>query len=111
MSLHAVDTEKRQFNRIAFDTPVTIRNSDYTWQSTLIDVSINGASIIKPKNWNKSKNTRFELSIQLDDAEISMQVKLIHYKVERIGFQCISIDNDSTANLKYLLESNQDNQD
>ena len=106
MSLHALDTEKRQFRRIAFDAPVTIQNSDNIWESTLIDVSLNGVAIVKPKNWDKAKNTHFKLSFHTGNNEIVMEVKLVHYKVERIGFQCINMDTDSASKLKRLVVSN-----
>lgn len=111
MSLHTLDTEKRQFSRIAFDAPVTIRSGDNIWKSKLIDVSLKGALIAKPKNWDKSENTNFELSFQLGDSEIVMEVKLVHYKVERIGFQCVHIDIDSASNLRRLVELNIGNED
>ena len=107
MRLHELNTEKRQFNRITCDIPVTIRNnSDNIWNSTLIDISLNGASIVKPKNWDKAENTNFKLSFHMGDSEIVMEVKLIHYKVERIGFQCVNIDSESASNLRRLVELN-----
>lgn len=113
MSLHALNTEKRQFSRIAFDAPVTIRAGDKIWKSKLMDISLKGALILTPENWEKKVNTNFELSIQLDesDHEIDMEVKLVHSGEDRIGFQCVHIDLDSISNLKRLVELNLGNED
>lgn len=60
MSIKAVYTDKRQFNRIAFDAPVTIHSEDGDWGSCLIDISLKGVLIRKPENWNHSDNDEFD---------------------------------------------------
>ena len=43
--------DKRQFTRITFDSPVYLSTESATWQSELVDISLNGVLIDKPTNW------------------------------------------------------------
>ncbi len=108
MNLQAVNTEKRQFNRIAFDAPVTLHDDGNEWKSKLVDISLKGALILRPDNWKQNNIDDFKLSIQLDnsDSEINMEVKLAHTEKEQIGFLCKHIDLDSVTILRRLVELN-----
>jgi PilZ domain-containing protein len=108
MNLQASNSDKRQFSRIAFDAPVILHNENKQWKSKLLDVSLKGALILKPDNWDQDNNGNFELSIQLDnsDIEIDMEVKLAHAEEEHLGFHCKHIDLDSVTSLKRLVELN-----
>ncbi len=108
MNLHAISSEKRQFSRIAFDAPVILKSKNEQWESKLLDVSLKGALILKPDNWNENNNDDFKLSIQLNnsDIEIDMEVKLVHTEGEHLGFYCEHIDIDSVTSLRRLVELN-----
>jgi PilZ domain-containing protein len=108
MNLHAINSEKRQFSRIAFDAPVTFQKENKTWNSKLLDISLKGVLVMKPDNWDQNNDGNFELSIQLDnsDIEIDMEVKLAHTEENHIGFHCEHIDIDSITSLKRLVELN-----
>jgi len=108
MNLQAINTEKRQFSRIAFDAPVTLHDDGNKWESKLLDISLKGVLILRPDNWNQNDNDNFKLSIQLDssDSNIDMDVKLTHTEDERLGFYCVHIDLDSITTLKRLVELN-----
>lgn len=113
MSLQTLNAEKRQFSRIAFDAPVILQSGNKIWRSKLLDISLKGALIITPDNWENTDDTDFSLSIQLDeyDYEIEMKVKLAHLEKKQIGFQCVHIDLDSVSNLKRLVELNLGDED
>ncbi|MCZ6803016.1 MAG: PilZ domain-containing protein [Proteobacteria bacterium] len=108
MNLQAVNPEKRQFSRIAFDAPIILHNDGNEWRSKLLDISLKGVLVLRPDNWKQNENECFKLSIQLDnsDAEIDMDVKLTHTEDERPGFHCGHIDLDSATTLKGLVELN-----
>lgn len=108
MSLQAVTTEKRQFNRIAFDAPVTLHDDKNQWGSKLIDISLKGALITKPDNWNQENNNSLNLTIQLDenDLVIDMEVSLAHSDDKQLGFKCENIGLDSITTLRRLVELN-----
>ena len=113
MSLQTLNAEKRQFSRIAFDAPVILQSGNKIWRSKLLDISLKGALIITPDNWENTDDTDFNLSIQLDecDYEIEMKVKLAHSEKKQIGFHCVHIDLDSVSNLKRLVELNLGDED
>ncbi len=108
MNLHAINTEKRQFSRIAFDAPVTIDNGEKQWESKVLDVSLKGVLVLRPDDWDQNTEGNFKLSIQLEnsDVEIEMEVKLSHTEEEHIGFHCENIDLDSVTSLRRLVELN-----
>lgn len=108
MNFHAINTEKRQFSRIAFDAPVILQSGNMIWKSKLLDVSLKGALVLRPDSWTQDNNGNFSLSIQLDnsDVEIDMDVILAHTEEEHLGFHCEHIDLDSVTSLRRLVELN-----
>jgi PilZ domain-containing protein len=108
MNLQATKLEKRMFSRIDFDAPVTINNGNKQWQSKLLDISLKGALVLRPDNWDEENKTDFKLEIRLDnsDIEIDMDVKLAHSEKDHLGFHCEHIDLDSITALKRLVELN-----
>lgn len=108
MSLHAIDSEKRQFSRIDFDASVTLDNSNQQWSSKLLDVSLKGALVLMPDNWAQDNDGDFKLSIKLDnsDIKIDMDVTLAHTEKDHLGFHCEHIDLDSITSLRRLIELN-----
>lgn len=108
MGIQAIYTDKRQFNRVTFDAPVTIHGDDGDWGSNLIDISLKGVLVTRPENWNHSDNDEFDISIELEDHDsiINMNIKQVHIENETLGFQCVSIDLESVTILKRLVELN-----
>ena len=100
--------EKRSHRRIAFDAPVVISNSERQWLSTLLDISIKGALVIKPKGWKSDVGETWQLNIQLSgsDIHIKMEASAMHIEDGHIGFHCDHIDLDSITNLRHLVELN-----
>lgn len=100
--------EKRIHNRIAFDAPVVISIADRQWQSNLLDISLKGALVNIPDDWDNKPDSHCQLDIQLSgsDIHIQMQVSVKHIENNHIGFQCEQIDLDSISNLRRLVELN-----
>lgn len=108
MSNQSNNTEQRQFNRIAFDAPVSIKNEDTEHKSSLIDISLKGVLLKKPNSWYHNNQDEFNITVKLDDheSEINMHVMQAHEEPEQLGFKCIDIDIDSMTVLKRLVELN-----
>lgn len=108
MSLTVAQEEKRQFSRFAFDSIVILEKEQQQWESSLQDISLKGALVSKPENWDDDKDGEFKLSIHIDnsDHEINMDVHLAHTEKDQIGFHCEKIDLDSVTNLRRLVELN-----
>lgn len=113
MNLHANNSEKRQFSRITFDAPIILQKENQQWKSKLLDISLKGALVLRPDNWDKNNEGDFKLSIKLDnsDIEIDMDVKLAHTENDHLGFHCEHIDLDSVTALRRLVELNLGNEE
>lgn len=100
--------ERRVHSRIAFDAPVVLANTDQQWKSRLLDISLKGALIRKPRNWQSEIGATWDLDICLSDnnTHILMQASVMHIDESHIGFHCDHIDLDSVTNLRHLVELN-----
>lgn len=100
--------DKRQFTRITFDNPVYLSTESVTWQSELVDISLNGVLIVKPANWSGAVGDLFKLTLDLNesDIEIRMEVEVAHMENNNVGFHCKHIDLDSITHLRRLVELN-----
>lgn len=97
--------EKRKFSRIHFDAPVTISHEQQQWQAKLVDISLKGMLTERPANWPQAA-IDYHVTVQLPGHEINMEVETAHSEADAIGFRCVSIDLDSIANLKRMVELN-----
>lgn len=101
--------ENRSHQRILFDAPIELRGADETsWLSTAIDVSLKGALVKAPANWNGKLGDEYRLRLQLADGEltIEMEAAIAHIENAHIGFHCKHIDLDSITHLRRLVELN-----
>lgn len=108
----ATSHNKRHFSRILFNAPVHMTADGEQWQSKLVDISLKGALVKKPDNWNGDSDTAFDLNVEIDNQEllIHMQATIAHEGQELIGFNCVNIDLDSASCLKRLVELNLSNE-
>ena len=100
--------DKRQFTRITFDSPVYLSKAESTWQTELVDISLNGVLIDRPADWNGSVGELYKLTLDLNesDIEIRMEVEVAHMENNHIGFHCKHIDLYSITHLRRLVELN-----
>jgi hypothetical protein len=107
------NNEQRQFTRIPFENTVRVRNRDKTWETRLLDISLNGALIEQPRAWQANIGDVFELEIDLQHSgvEIRMEVTIAHMENGHVGCQCQHIDLDSITHLRRLVELNVGNTD
>ena len=100
--------DKRQFTRITFDSPVLLVNDKGTWESELVDISLNGVLIDRPSDWSAAVGDQFKLTLDLNhsDIYIRMDVEVAHMENKHVGFHCKHIDLDSITHLRRLVELN-----
>jgi pSer/pThr/pTyr-binding forkhead associated (FHA) protein len=97
----------RHFSRIPFDTAVTLHGPAQTWRSRLIDLSLQGALIERPAEWQGRQGDAFTLDMTLDDGTIiRMEVTVAHAESATIGFHCDNIGLESISHLRRLIELN-----
>lgn len=107
MGIQGPDADRRHFSRIPFDAAVRVTGVSGTWDSLLIDLSLNGALIARPSDWRAERGERCTLSMSLGgDIDIRMEAVVAHTDTQRVGLQCSHIDLDSIAHLRRLLELN-----
>jgi hypothetical protein len=99
--------ERRQFSRVLFDAWAELRQGEKSWQTTVVDLSLNGLLVSEPMDWMVDKTQPLIAAIRLDPgATIQMTVLWRHNKNGQIGFECKHIDIDSISNLRRLVELN-----
>ncbi|GMR08858.1 MAG: PilZ domain-containing protein [Gammaproteobacteria bacterium] len=100
--------DKRHFTRILFDAPVTVSNDEHRWVTFIIDLSLKGALLIVPEQWQGKVGDHMTLDIVLnsDGTEIQMQTSVAHVEGKHFGLKCDYIDIDSITHLRRLIELN-----
>lgn len=99
----------RQTHRVNFDSFVEFTTSDCRYICELVDISIQGALISACSGATPDAGTECQLIISLDDDKINRIIMngVVARKFEnQIGIQCESIDSDSMAHLRKLVEYN-----
>ncbi len=100
---------RRRFKRVLFDADTRIEGDAVDTPAKLIDISLNGALLQRPKHWSTSIGENLSISIKLgqdEDIFIHMQAKVAHIEEDKIGLHCEHIDMDSITNLRRLIELN-----
>ncbi len=100
--------ERRRFFRAGYLKPAQLQQGDQIWKTTLLDLSLQGALLKRPENWNAQAHGLFMLTFTLDDSDIqiSMEVEPTHLDDNRLGVYCHHIDIDSVSHLRRLIELN-----
>jgi hypothetical protein len=101
-------SERRRFQRIAFDATTELSQGEQRWPARLHDLSLKGLLLHRPDNWQLADPQQpFNACIRLaDDALLEMQVDLAREQGELLGFVCRHIDIESISHLRRLVELN-----
>jgi len=100
---------RRKFQRVLFDATTKIKSASGDISAHLIDISLNGVLIQRPKEWNGDIEDKLTVSVQLgndDKARILMDTTVAHMENGELGLHCVSIDMDSITYLRRLVELN-----
>ena len=105
--------QMRHFTRVPFDCEARLFSSLHSWPTHLIDISLKGALISKPDDWQGQRGDKFRLEIFLagKDIEIKMEVHVSHVEDDCVGFGCEHLDIDSASHLHRLMELNLGDED
>lgn len=100
-------SDRRRFQRFAFDAETELVQGPRRWPVELHDLSLKGLLVHRPADWDADPVQPFEARVRLaDDAEVRMEVEMTHGEGELIGLVCRHIDVDSISHLRRLVELN-----
>ncbi len=100
-------TERRNFWRAVFHSPVRLTTHDGEAFAQLLDISLKGALLETADVWHGKTGDECRLSLELaPNAIITMWTKVTHVEGSHIGLRCESIDLDSITHLRRLVELN-----
>lgn len=104
--------ERRQFSRVIYQVPATIRQGDHTWSSKVLDLSLKGALLSAPIDWTNGNKEDYAVTFALPESDITldMDLMLIQENGEYLRFRIDHIDIDSASHLKRLVELNVGNE-
>lgn len=101
------DANRRRFQRIDFDASTELVQGDRRWAVRLHDLSLKGLLVRRPESWDAQPGLPLSARIRLaDDAQVAMDVLLVHDNDGLLGFACQHIDLDSMSHLRRLVELN-----
>jgi hypothetical protein len=100
-------TERRNFWRAVFRSPVRLTTHHGEMSAQLQDISLKGALLETSEKWNGKPGEECQISLKLaPDATIGMWAEVMHVEGRQIGLRCKSIDLDSITHLRRLVELN-----
>ena len=104
--------EKRKFSRITFAGKCSINEeisgSMKTWQTTLLDISLKGALILRPDRWDHKENSSVQLQLALDGSDIVLECAglICHQEENKLGIKFLALSLESISHLKRLIQLN-----
>lgn len=100
--------EKRRFNRVIFTAPALLKQGGVQWQTNTFDVSLKGALIAYPDDFQADLEQDFELVIEMLGAKqhIVMHGHIVHNANHCLGFKVHNMDLDSMTELRRIVELN-----
>ena len=103
-----IDTERRQFSRVAFETPAELITTQQHLHAHVLDLSLKGALLRLPAGLKPDSGLPCLLKVQLGEVDtyIAMAGEVVHVEGDRAGVVCRSIDLESITHLRRLIEMN-----
>lgn len=100
-------SSQRQFSRIPFEVGVTLQDGQRRWDSSLLDISLHGALVLAPADFEAGADQQYQLAVHLEGgSDICMDVEVAHREGDHLGLRCAHIDVDSITHLRRLVELN-----
>jgi hypothetical protein len=99
---------RRQFTRILFLIKATLTVDEQAYPVSIHDISLSGALVTSPVTelLLLNKNAILSFSLGHGNAEVSMNVDIVHQEFDETGLKCKTIDIDSITHLRRLVELN-----
>ncbi len=100
--------ERRRFHRIATDKPVELSIGERSYAGTVLDISLRGLLVQISDDAGPQRGEQANAHIKLNDERccINLTGEIAHIEGQHIGIHCISMDLDSAAQLRRMVELN-----
>lgn len=105
--------DQRHFHRILFTAEGDLRQGRNVWPTTLLDLSLRGALVTKPLDFDGDTERLFILRFSLEglEAPIVMEGVIAHEESATLGLAAVHTDIDSATALRRIIELNLGNPD
>lgn len=98
---------ERRYTRVSFDAETHLKQFGRDFLVDLVDISLKGALLKQPEDWQVNPGKPMVLSIKLtEEHQIHIKCHLVHVSPDTVGCEFDQIDIDSLGELKRLLELN-----
>lgn len=100
-------SDRRQFWRAVFRSPVQLVDAAGVWPAELVDISLKGALVKMSPHWRGEADANCQIKLKLSDvAVIIMHAVVAHVEGRRVGLRCTTMDVDSVTHLRQLVALN-----
>ncbi len=105
--------DRRRFSRVSLERPAIFTVGGATCMAEVVDLSLKGALLVLPPAFRAERGSRCGLELRLDgaDAVIRLEGEVVHRAGPRAGVRCNSIDLESVAHLRRMVELNLGDED
>ena len=102
--------DRRRFERVLFETPAKLIDINGEWPTKVIDLSLKGALVESPVQFECSLGDTCILEIALGTTiVISMGCSIVYQRNNNMGLSCNNVDLESISHLKRIVSLNSNN--
>ena len=99
--------QQRHFTRVALDVPATLGNSWQSWETHLVDLSLNGVLVAHPAGWSGKKGDCFTLTLHMHNkSDLVLRVVVRQVHEDRIGMAFTDMDAYGREEIRWLVKLN-----
>lgn len=105
-------SERRRFSRVTFSGDCSLSEEVAgvieTSQTTLVDISLNGALVCRPEAWHDEPGAMVNLNLTLSGSTITLEINgmICHQEEDLLGVKFLTLSLDSISHLKRLIQLN-----
>ena len=105
-------SERRKFSRVIFSGDCSlseeIAGEIEISETELVDISLNGALVHRPKDWHDEPGTMINLNLTLAGSDIIIEINgiICHREEKLLGIKFLTLSLESISHLKRLIQLN-----
>ena len=99
--------QQRHFTRVALDVPATLDGNGQSWETHLVDLSLNGVLIAHPLGWSGNKGDIFTLTLHMHNkSDLALRAVIRQIHKDRIGMAFTDMDINGREEIRWLVKLN-----